>query len=88
MTQSGHSGERLASLHEQEVAAIVTGLAHIGILRRLVGGDHDRTANLIEQLGSIDDRFVGLERANERLGKGRVQVGAVGNRLQPARDQR
>ena len=45
MTLSGHSLERLTLPHEQEVAAVVTSIANVGVLRRLLGGDHHRAAH-------------------------------------------
>ena len=52
MTQSGHwlmSGKRgvrpLFLAHEQEVAAVVASVSYVGILQRLLGGDHHRSAH-------------------------------------------
>ena len=54
MTLSGHPPERLTLPHEQEVAAVLAGLADVSILWSLLGGDHHQLTDGIEQLGAVD----------------------------------
>ncbi len=69
--------------HEQEVAAVVAGVAHVGIFRRLVGVEHHRAAHATEHLGPVHHRLVALEGVEERLGEGRMPPAAlVRHRLQ------
>ena len=43
------SSDSLIPSHEQEIAAVVAGFADVGKLWRLVGVDHHRAADDIEQ---------------------------------------
>jgi len=38
---------------EDEIPALVAGKLDVGVLRRLVRVDHDRPANLVEELGGV-----------------------------------
>ena len=59
--ENGENGERaLTPAHEQEVAPFVAGLAHVGILGRLVGVEDHRAAHLAEHLGPVDDAGIRL----------------------------
>ncbi len=55
MTQVRHSLERLSLPDEQKIAAVVAGIADVGILRCLIGADHHGATYLTEQPGAIDD---------------------------------
>ena len=74
--------------HEQKVAAVMARLADVGVLRRLVGVEHHRTLDRVEQRLAVEHRVVRPEHLEERLGEHRVRAAAgVQHRLQTARRQ-
>ncbi len=69
-SDSLREGRRALPLaHEQEVAAVVAGLTHVRIFRRLLGGKDDGTPDLAEQARPVDHAVVLPQRLDERLGE-------------------
>ena len=66
MTLNGHSVESLLLPHKQEIAAIVTGVADIGVGRCLLPSHDDRAANCIEQRGAVHDCVIAFKGFDER----------------------
>ncbi len=65
--------------HKQEIAAVMVGVANVGIFRRLTRVEDHRTTGFAEQAGSVNDTVVVAQGINEGFGitHGGAQIGDV-----------
>ena len=68
---------RLPGFDKQKVAAVMAGFSNIGILGRLVGVQHNRASDFVEQQGAVHYASVFLECFQEGLCKYGMHPAAI-----------
>ena len=62
----------------------MSGLANVGVFRRLVCLQHHRAAHFVKQLSAVEDAVISFKDIQKHTGEWRMAaIAFVGNRLQP-----